>query len=98
MGTTPAVVYLVIRNLGELFSKCPDSLHIFIFPKLILNFSGGSVYKVAYSVLYAPSPPSPPGAKFWPTSMHKYFFIGFVFPIITHSPWYLRGGPKFLDW
>ena len=33
----------------------------------------------------------PPLVKFLPTSMYRYFVIGFVLPLILHSNWRIRG-------
>ena len=37
-----------------------------------------------------------PGEKCWPTSMHEYFVISFISPLVNHSPLHLRETPNVL--
>ena len=71
--------------------KRPNSLNSFICPKLMMPVWGSILFKMAELVVYGP-----PGAKFWPSSMHELFVIGFILPLIPHRPWRLRGTPKVL--
>ena len=47
----PAVVDIVLIQLGGEFYKFPDNMHIFIFPKLMMTLWGSIMYKVADIVI-----------------------------------------------
>ena len=80
---------LVLRKLGEAVHKQPNSLHLFICPKLMMSVWGNMLFKMAELVAYVP-----PGDNFSPFSMHKSFFLGFIFPLIPHRTWWIRGTLK----
>ena len=39
---------------------------------------------------------APPGANFWPSSMHGSFVLVFIYPLIPNMAWRFRGSPKVL--
>ena len=86
---TPSVAYLVLRQLGESVQKRPNSLYVFICPKLTMLVWGGLMFNMADLVLYVP-----PGGKCWPSSIHESFVLGSIFPLIPHRTWRIRGAPK----
>ena len=88
---TPSVADLVLRKLGEAVHKLTNSLNVFICPKLTMPVWGRPLFNMADFVVY-----DPPGAKFWPSSMHKLFVLGFIYPLISHRPWWIRVTAKVL--
>ena len=86
-----SVVNLMLRKLGESMHKHPISLHVFICPKLTMPVWGRPLFNMAEFVVY-----DPPGAKFCPSSMHKLFVLGFIYPLISHRPWWIRVTAKVL--
>ena len=88
----PSVSDLVLRKLWEAVHKQPNSLHVFIYPELIMTIRGRLMFNMADLVVYVP-----PREKFWPSSMHELLVIGFVSPLIPHRPWRLRGTPKVME-
>ena len=69
--------------------KWTNRLHVFICPKLMITVWGRLLFKMADLVVYGPL-----GEIFWSSSMHKYFFLGFVYPLISHGTWRLKGTTK----
>ena len=51
----PSLAYLVSRKLGEAIHKQPNSLIVFIYPKLIIWVFGRMMFKMADLVLYGPT-------------------------------------------
>ena len=77
------------QELGEFVHKRTTGLHVFICPKLMIPVQERLLFKMVDLVVYVP-----PGETFWSSSMHKSFVLGFVFPLIPHRPWRIRGTPK----
>ena len=50
----PSVADLVLRQLWEAVSKLPNSLHVFILPKLIMPVWEIMMFKIDELVLYGP--------------------------------------------
>ena len=78
----PSVADLVLRQLGEAVHKRTNSLHVFICLKLTMLVWVRLLLKMADLVEYGP-----PGEKFWSSSMHEIFFLGFISPLIPHRTW-----------
>ena len=85
------MAYLVLKKLWEAVNKHPNSLHVFIFPKLMMTVRGRLLLNMAGLVVYGP-----PGEKFWSSSIHESFVIGFIYLLIPYQHWRIRGTPKFL--
>ena len=85
------MVDLVLSKLGEDVHKQPNSLHVFICPKLMILMWERLMFKMDDLVLYGPS-----GAKFWLSSMQESFVLGFILPLIPHRHWRIRGSHKVL--
>ena len=86
-----SVVNLMLRKLGESMHKHPISLHVFICPKLMMPVRRRLLLNMAKLVVYVP-----PGEMFWPSSMHESFVICFIYPLIPHRTWWIRGTTKVL--
>ena len=86
---TLSVVDLVSSQLGEAVKKCPNSLHVFIFPKLMIPVWGRRLFKMDDLVVYGL-----PGATFVHPKCTSRLFLVFISPLIPHVPWRLRGTPK----
>ena len=63
----------------------------FICTKLTMPVWGMPLFNMADFVVY-----NPPGAKFWPSSMHESFVLGLIYPLISHRPWWIRVTAKVL--
>ena len=81
----------MLRQLGKTVHNPPNILCVFICPKLMIPVWERRLFNMADLVVYVP-----PGATFWPSSMHESFVIGFISPFIPHRPWRIRGTPKVL--
>ena len=82
---------LVLRQLWEAVHKHTNSLHVFICPRLMMPVWGRLMLKMVDLVVYVP-----PGEMFWPSSMHESFVICFIYPLIPHRTWWIRGTTKVL--
>ena len=51
----PSVADLVLRKLGEPVHKRPNSLHVFIFPRLMMPVWGRLLLKMDHFVVYGPT-------------------------------------------
>ena len=90
-ASAPSVADLVLRQLGEAVHKQLNSLRVFISPKLMMTVWVRLLFNISQFLVH-----KPPGEMFQTYSMHESFVLVFIFPLINHRPWCIRGAPKVL--
>ena len=84
----PVIADVALEECMKAIHKRTDAYHIFLIPRLYSPLWLRMLYKVSDVVVKIP-----PGSRYWPSNLHEPLFMGISLPLLTRSPWTLRGTP-----
>jgi hypothetical protein len=91
----PVIADVALEECMKAIHKRTDAYHVVLTPHLCSPLWLRMLYKLSDVVLKFPA-----GSRHWPSDMHEPLFVGISLPLLTRSPWTLRGMPLLvgLEW